>query len=154
MSATGHTFSKNASVKITTIGGGSLVLTAHGNSVSTNEDVDQLEATAYGDTAHTFLDGLENFTMDFSGWWAGSHATDVSESAAACLHSIKGKGSTCQVMFWFSPAGSTAGSIAYAACVNISNLSQTWPADGIATMSFSFAARSGSMTACPDSIWT
>lgn len=152
MSQTGHIHPKDASVKIV-CGAGSIALSAHGNSTDITNTADDLEATAYGDTSHTFIDGLTTFTFDFGGWWAGSHATDTGNSTAACLGALVGNSSACVPVFWISPAGSTSGSICYVACVNVQSAPMSFPADGIATMNATFTARAGSLTACANSIW-
>jgi hypothetical protein len=148
MSATGHNFTKDASVRITVIGGTEINLTAHGNSVDIDYNADDLEATAYGDSAHTFLQGLTNYSFNYSGWWAGSHASDVTNSVAACVFNLVQKSSASQAMFWISPAGSTAGSLGYAACVNVQAFPMSFPADNIATMAITCTPRSGSLSAC------
>ena len=152
MSQTGHIHAKDASVKIV-CAGGTIALTAHGNSMDINKTADDLEATAYGDSAHTYLDGLTVFTFDYSGWWAGSHATDVTNSDAACLLALVGNGAASTPIIWFAPSGSTAGSLCYVACVNVQSAPMSFPADGIATMNATFTARAGSLTACGNSIW-
>jgi len=134
-------------------GAGTIDLSAHGNSVDIDFNADDLEATAFGDTSHTFLQGLTNFTFSYNGWWSGSHATEVSDSEAACLQALVGNSSACAPMIWVSPAGSTAGSLCYVACVNVQATPIGIPADNIATMNANFTARAGSLTACADSIW-
>ena len=153
MSQTGHIHSINASVKITTTGGGSISLSGHGNSTDIDFNADDLEATAYGDQSHTFLQGLTNWTITVNGWWAGSHATDVSESVAACVHNLLYKSSASEVMVWVNSGGSTSGSISYVGCANVQAAPVGFPADGIATMNITFTSRAGSLTACADSIW-
>ena len=152
MAQTGHIHPKNASIRIV-CGAGTINLSAHGNSMDISKTSDDLEATAYGDTAHTFLDGLTVFSFDYSGWWAGSHATDVSDSTAASLLQLTGQSSVCRPVLWFAPAGSAAGSICYLACVNVQSTPMSFPADNIATMNATFTARAGSLSACSPSIW-
>lgn len=151
MSATGHIHTKNSSIRIWNADGASLGVSAHGNTTDIDYNADDLEATAYGDQAHTFLAGLTNYTITVTGWWAGSHATDVTESPAACIFNMVG--ASIGGMIQFNPSGSTAGSLAYAACVNFQAFPMSFPADNIATMNFTCTARSGSLTACADSIW-
>ena len=153
MAQTGHIHAKDASVKIV-CSEGTIALTAHGNSMDINKTADDLEATAYGDTAHTYLDGLTVFTFDYSGWWAGSHATDQTDSPAACMLALVGKSASRTPVLWFSPAGSAAGSICYLASVNVQAAPMSFPADGIATMNATFTARAGSLTACANSVWS
>lgn len=152
MAATGHLHTKDASVKVV-CGGGTITLTGHGNSVDIDLTADDLEATAFGDTSHTYLQGLTVHSISYSGWWAGSDTSDVSDSAAACLRALVGDSSACTPVFWVAPAGSTAGSLSYVACVNVQGLPHSFPSDGIATMNATFTARAGSLTACADSIW-
>jgi len=152
MSATGHLHPKNASVKVV-CGAGSIAMSAHGNSVDIDFNADDLECSAYGDTSHTFIQGLTNFTLSYNGWWAGSHATNVSDSTAACLMALVGNSAACAPMIWVSPAGSAAGSLCYVACVNVQATPISIPTDNIATMNAQFTARAGSLTACADSIW-
>jgi hypothetical protein len=151
MSATGHIHTKNVSLRIWNGDGASLGLSAHGNTTDIDYNADDLEATAYGDQAHTFLAGLTNFTIAVTGWWAGSHATDVSDSVAACIFNMVG--ASVGGMIQVNPSGSTAGSLAYAACVNFQAAPMSFPADNIATMNFTCTARAGSLSASTDSIW-
>ena len=147
MAATGHLHAKNSSVKIV-CGAGTINLSANGNSVDIDYNADQLEATAYGDTSHTNLDGLLNFGLTYSGWWAGSGATlDGTNSKAGCMLALIGNGATCMPVVYFAPNGSAAASLNYAACVNVQALPMSFPADGMATMNATFALRGGSMTA-------
>jgi len=145
MAATGHIHSKNASV-IVKCGPGNIILSAHGNSVDIDYNADDIECSAYGDTSHTFIQGLTNFTYSYNGWWAGSHADDVSNSTAACLMALVGNSSACTPMICVAPAGSTAGSLCYTACVNVQATPMSVPTDGIATMNANFTARAGSVT--------
>jgi hypothetical protein len=109
MGAKGHNHTKNASVRLVGAGG-NIDLSGHGNSVDIDYNADDLEATAYGDQSHTFLAGLTNYSITYSGWWAGSHATAVADSVAACVFNAVGA-STDTSIIWISPAGSTAGSL-------------------------------------------
>jgi hypothetical protein len=147
MAQTGHSFSKDLSARLI-CGAGTIDLSAHGNNCDIDFNSDDLEATAYGDQSHTFLQGLTNFTFNYSGWWSGSHATDVSNSVAACVHSLVYNSSACTPFLQINPAGSTAGSLSYAACVNVQATPVGFPAENIATMSINFTARAGSLTAC------
>lgn len=151
MSAKGHIHTKNVSVRIWNSASAILNVSGNGNTIDIDYNADDLEATAYGDQAHTFLAGLTNYTITYSGWWAGSHATDVTESVAACIFNLVGASDGAMVQV--NPSGSTAGSLAYAACVNIQALPMSFPTDNIATMGFTCTARAGSLTACADSIW-
>jgi hypothetical protein len=151
MAAIGHNHTKNASIRIWTVGG-SMSVSGHGNSTDIDYNADDLEATAYGDQSHTFLAGLTNYSITFNGWWSGSHATETGDSIAACLHNAVGA-STDTSMIQVNPAGSTAGSLSYVACVNFQSFPIGFPADGIATMSFTCTPRAGSLTACANSIW-
>jgi hypothetical protein len=153
MSATGHIHSKNASVKVV-CGAGDIILSAHGNSVDVDYNADDIECSAFGDSSHTFIQGLTNGTFSYNGWWAGSDTTDVSDSVAACLMALVGNSSACTAMFWLSPAGSAAGSLCYVGCVNVQATPISVPTDGIATMNANFTMRAGSITACADSVWS
>lgn len=150
MSATGHIHAKNASIRFWN-SATSLGISTHQNTVDIDYNADDLESTAFGDTVHTFLAGLINYTIAVNGWWAGSHATDLTESVAACIFALVG--SSTGGMIQINPSGSTAGSLAYAACVNFQAAPMSFPVDSIATMNFTCTARSGSLTACVDSIW-
>jgi hypothetical protein len=152
MGAVGHNHTKNCSVRIWTAGG-SINISTHGNSVDIDYNADDLEATAYGDQAHTFLAGLTNYSITYSGWWAGSHATAVADSVAACLFNAVAA-STNTSMIQVAPAGSSAGSLSYVACVNFQAFPVSLPSDNIATMSFTCTPRSGSLSSCADSVWT
>lgn len=44
----------------------SVVLSDHGNSVSVNYEVDQIEVTAFGDGGHKFTGGLQNNSIEMS----------------------------------------------------------------------------------------
>ena len=153
MAAKGHNLGKNGSAKVV-CGAGTINLSAHGNSTDLDYNADDHEATAYGDLNHNFLAGLTNATLSFSGWWAGSSAaSDADNAAATCLHKLVGDPGACGTEFWFAPAGSTSGSLSYAACVNLQSLQISTPADSIITMSLNFTMRSGSLSACSDSVW-
>lgn len=152
MAQTGHIFSKDCSIRFLCTGG-SFSLTSHGNSVDIDFNADDLEATAYGDSSHTFLQGLTNFTFGVGCWWAGSHASDVDDSSAACIFRMVYQSSTCQPEFQVNPGGSAAGSLAYCASVNVQAMPLGFPSDGIATMNMTLTSRAGSLTACADSIW-
>lgn len=148
MAQTGHIFSKDCSVKLV-CGGGSMLLTAHGNSVDIDVNADDLEATAFGDQAHTFLQGLTNFTINYSGWWAGcdvSGCSDTTQSIASCALTLVSQSSACTPVVWVAPAGSAAGSLTYVACVNVQSAPVSFTSDSIATMNISFTARAGSLT--------
>ena len=151
MSAKDHLHTKNVSVRIWQ-NAASKSISTHGNTVDIDYNADDLEATAYGNTTHVFLAGLTNFSIAFNGWWAGSHASDVTESLAACIHAMVGA-SAAEGMIQVNPAGSTAGSLAYAACVNFQTAPVSLPVDNIATMNFTCTPRAGSLSACADSIW-
>jgi len=148
MAATGHLHSKNASIKII-CGAGSLDLSAHTNNVDVEFNSDDLEATAYGDQNHTFLQGLTVFSMTVSGWWSGSHAAAaaLTDEISTCLMSLVRNSSACTPVVYYSPAGSTSGSITYSACVNVQGAPMSFPADNIATMNVTLTARAGSLTA-------
>jgi hypothetical protein len=153
MAATGHSIGKDGSARLV-CGAGTLTLTEHGNSCDIDFNADDHEATAYGDVNHTFLTGLTNATISYSGWWAGSApAASIDNSVATCLHGLMGT-TGCTPVFWFAPAGSTSGSLCYAACVNLQSLQTSFPADSITTMSLNFTMRSGSLSACENSDWS
>lgn len=148
MAQTGHILGKNCCVKVV-CGGGSMLLTAHGNSVDLDYNADDHEATAFGDSSHTYLQGLTNFTINYSGWWAGcdvSGCSDTTQSIAACTATLLEESSACTPVIWVAPAGSAAGSVTYVACVNVQAMPMSFPADSIATMNISFTARAGSLT--------
>lgn len=44
----------------------SVVLSDHGNSVSVNYEVDQIEATVFGDLGHKFVGGLQNNSVEIT----------------------------------------------------------------------------------------
>jgi hypothetical protein len=44
----------------------SVVLSDHGNSVSVNYEVDQIEVTAFGDGGHKFTGGLQNNSIEMT----------------------------------------------------------------------------------------
>lgn len=146
MAQTGHILGKDCSIKIK-YDSGSTALTDHGNSIDIDYNADDHEATAFGDSSHTYLQGLTNFTLGYSGWWAGSHASDIMQSVVAVLHTFVTYSSTCRPEIWIAPAGSTAGSLCYGACVNVQSFPMSFPSDSIATMNLSFTARAGSLTA-------
>jgi hypothetical protein len=148
MAATGHLHTKSSSIKVI-CGAGTLNLSAHGNNVDIEYTADELEALAYGDTVHTFLEGLTQFGMTITAWWAGSHgaAGTLTDEISTCLLSLIGQGGTCVPEVFFSPAGSTSGSITYNACVNVMAAPMSFPVDNIATQNITLKPRAGSMTA-------
>ena len=147
MANAGHISGRNCSVRFWDTTGASHALDPHGNNVDINYTADDQETTAYGDNTHVNLSGLRNYGITFSGWWAGSGEA----SAASLLYELIGAcaGTTVQV----NPAGSAAGSMAYAACVNLSSQDMGFPVDNIATMSWSATPRAGSLSACANSVW-
>lgn len=152
MAATGHIIGKDGSGMIRTTTG-SIVLTGHGNSCDIDFNADDHEATAYLDKNHNFLTGLTNATISYSGWWAGSApASGIDNSVATCLHKLVGT-TTENPEFWFAPAGSSSGSLCYAASMNLQSLQVSFPADSITTMALNFTMRAGSLTACENSVW-
>lgn len=148
MAATGHLHTKNASIKIV-CGAGTLNLSGHGNSVDIDFSSDSLEATAYGDSNHTFLQGLTTWNMTIGGWWSGSHAAAgaLTDEISTCLMSLVRNSAACVPVVYFNPAGSTSGSITYSGCVNVQATPMAFPADNIATMSVTLEPRAGSLTA-------
>ena len=44
----------------------SVVLSDHGNSVSVNYEIDQVETTAFGSSGHTFTGGLQNNSVEIA----------------------------------------------------------------------------------------
>lgn len=117
-------------------------------SVGIDHSADDQESTSYGDTTHVNLSGLMNYSISVDGFWAGSGADNSACVIQACLLGASKNG-----MIQISPAGSTAGSISYVACVNFSQVSMGFPVENIATFSFTCTPRAGSLSACPDSIW-
>lgn len=146
MAQTGHTICKDGSVKLV-CGAGTLALTADGNNVTINSDADDLESTNYGDQSHTFFSSLTAYTLDFGGWWSGSHTSDVNNSIAACLLKLQYNNAASKPVIWVAPAGSTAGSLTYLACVNVKTYNISFPVEGVATMSITMTARNGSLSA-------
>ena len=143
--AAGKIIARNCSVRLWD-SSGSLSITAYGNNVTISESADDAERTAYGDDTHVNIAGLKNFSISYSGWWAGCNATPP----ACRLHTLIG-GS--DAMIQINPAGSAAGSPAYGACVNIQSLEVAFPIGEVATMSFTCTPRAGSMSVCPISVW-
>lgn len=144
MARAGHITSKNCSVFIWNAAGASRSVSDHGNTVDIDISVEEFEAGAYGDTWHEYETGRWDWTINYSGWWAGSHATNPDDSIATCMLRIvaSGTGGTVKIF----PAGSTAGSIAYTACCNFTAFPMSFPRDGFATMSFTARPRSGSLS--------
>jgi hypothetical protein len=147
MANAGHISGRNCSVRFWDTTGASHALTPRGNSTDINYTADDQETTAYGDNTHTNLSGLRNYGITFSGWWAGSGDA----SAASLLFELIG--ACAGTMVQVNPAGSKAGSMAYAACVNLSSQDMSFPVDNIATMSWTATPRAGSLSACADSVW-
>jgi hypothetical protein len=152
MAQTGHIRGRDCSVKVV-CGAGTINLSAHGNSIDIDLSADDIEVTAFNDTAHTFMQGLTNFNITYNGWWSGSHATNVLNSEAACLQALIHNSSASVPVVWVSPAGSAAGSICYVACANVQATPVSIPSDGIVSQNATFTARAGSLTACGNSIW-
>lgn len=145
MAAVGHTVGRNASVRLI-CGAGTIDLSARTNSVDIEYNADGIEVSAFGDTSHTFIQGLTVFTFAVNGWWSGSHASEVLNSEAACLAALVGNSAACECILWVAPAGSAAGSISYSACVNVQSAPVNVPADGVVGMNSSYSARAGSIT--------
>ncbi len=126
----------------------SMGITSDFKSVTVDKSADDQESTAFGDNTHQNLAGLLNHGFSVEGFWAGSGANNSACVIGACLVGAQFNG-----MIQVNPAGSTAGSLAYVACVNFNGVNMSFPVDNICTLSFTCTPRSGSLTACPDSIW-
>jgi len=124
-------------------------ITTDFKSVSIEHSGDDQESTTFGDNTHTNLSGLMNYSISVDGFWAGSGADNSACVIQACLI-----GASTNGMIQINPAGSTAGSMAYVACVNFSQVSMSFPVENIATFSFTCTPRAGSLSGCPlGSIW-
>jgi len=122
----------------------------HGNNVDISYNADDCETTAYGDDTHLNLAGLKNYSITFTGWWAGSGG----ESAASRVFELVGASQGTEI--GIAPGGSTGltgTSMSYGACVNISSVDCGFPIDNIATMSFTATPRAGSLSACTTADW-
>ena len=146
MAATNHIYGRNNSFRMEDITGASFGLTSDGNNWTIEYSAEMIEATTFGDINRTFITGITDFTVNFSGYYSGNAGTQ----AASLLHEIVGASQGT----WFqgNPSGSTATSPAYSGCVHVENLSVETPVDGIVSFSFSLRPRSGSLTmsACGD----
>ena len=147
MASASHIRCKFASVRLEDITGTWFGLSPHGNNVDISYSADDCETTAFGDNTHTNLAGLMNYSITFSGWWAGSGTA----TAASLVNELVGasRGSVIQI----NPGGSAATSPAYAACVNVSSMDSGFPVDNIATMNFTATPRAGSLTMLTDGSW-
>ena len=144
MARTGHIVAKNCSVDIYNSAGAKLSISDHGNTVDIDISMSETEAPNYGDKYHEYEADMWDWTINYSGWWAGSATANLTQSPAACLLTTLQTGTGGTIKVW--PAGSTAGSIAYTACCNFTAFPMSFPRDGFATMSFTARPRSGSLS--------
>ena len=147
-----HIVANDASVKVV-CGAGTITLSGHGNTVDFRIAVGMAEVTGAADTFQRDAEEIAALTGTYNGWWAGSHSSNVSNSQAACMMSLVVNCGACQAMLYVAPGGSTAGSLGYIACINVTGMPMSFPSDNYATMDFGFNLRAGSLTACADSIW-
>ena len=96
------TFLSNATINITQ-GATTYDLSDQANQITLTVGQDSLEATAFGDTGHRFVGGLQSVevTIEFFLAYGGSGATAEVETALA---DMVGKGSTTLII---SPSGTT-----------------------------------------------
>jgi hypothetical protein len=96
------TFLSNATINITQ-GATTYDLSDQANQITVTVGQDSLEATAFGDTGHRFVGGLQSVevSIDFFLSYGGSGATSEVETALAAM---VGQGSTTLVI---SPSGTT-----------------------------------------------
>jgi hypothetical protein len=96
------TFLSNATINITQ-GATTYDLSDQANQITVTVGQDSLEATAFGDTGHRFVGGLQSVevSIDFFLSYGGSGATSEVETALAAM---VGQGST---VLTISPSGTT-----------------------------------------------
>jgi len=126
----------------------SIAISPDFKNVGIEHSADDQESTTYGDNTHVNLAGLWNYSFSVDGFWAGSGADNSACVIQACLLGASNNG-----VIQYNPSGSTAGSIAYVACVNFSQVSMAFPVENIATLSFTCTPRAGSLSACAESVW-
>lgn len=148
MANSGKISGRHGSLRVWTTGDTKISISPDFKNVGIEHSADDQESTAYGDTTHVNLSGLWNFSFAVDGFWSGSGADNSACVIQACL-----LGASADGMIQWNPSGSTAGSIAYVACVNFSQVSMGFPVENICTLSFTCTPRAGSLSACADSIW-
>lgn len=148
MSNSGKLGGRNLSVRVWNPDAASLAFSPDFKSMGIDTSADDQESTAFGDNTHTNLSGLRNYSITGDGFWSGSGADNSACVIASCLLGASEGG-----MIQINPAGSTAGSIAYVACVNFQQVNMAFPVENIATLSFTCTPRAGSLSASADSIW-
>lgn len=147
MASACHIRCRHGSVRAKNIDGTWFGLSAHGNNVDISYSADDLETTAYGDDTHVNLAGLKNYTITFSGWWAGSGEA----APASLLDELVGASMGTEIQI--NPAGSGSTSPAYSGSVNISSIDVGFPVDNIATMNLTLTPRVGALTLTADGSW-
>lgn len=110
------------------------------SSITLTFSAEATELTGFGnDNRERASDGLRDFELAMEGFWAsGAAETD------AVLSAIRAAGGS--TLFRFGPAGSVAGCPMYAGCAIMTSYECNFSADDSAKVSFSLAARSGSLT--------
>lgn len=148
MANAGKIAGRNASIRVWNPDSASIAVSSDFNNWTINYTADDQESTAFGDDTHTNLSGLKNYSIAVDGFWAGLGSDSSASVIGACL-----LGASANGMIQINPAGSTAGSIAYAACVNFSSVDMGGPVANIVTFNFGCTPRAGSLSACAESIW-
>lgn len=139
---------RNLSIRVFGPEAASAAISPDFKGVTIDYSADDQESTAYGDNTHVNLAGLRNYSIAVDGFWAGSGTTPSACLIATCLLAARDDG-----MIQVNPAGSTAGSLAYVACVNFQQVNMAFPVENICTLSFTCTPRAGSLSACAESIW-
>lgn len=141
MASGSHIRGRDASFRMEDAAGASFGLTGHGNEWTLTHSANLEDATAFGDSTMTTMPVIQDYTVNFSGYWAGS-GTD---SAACKLHALTG--ASQGTWFQVNPGGSARTDImGFAGCVNVENLDIGGPVAGTINWSMSLRPRSGSLT--------
>lgn len=95
------------------------------NNVDMAWDVDTPESTVFGDSDRTYIAGLRNSTMSFTGFWSMTSGNAPDAVAPAAL------GAVAATLVSYGPDGLAQGDIVYSVQARYTNYSISAPVDGI-----------------------
>lgn len=129
---------RNASLYVFDTSGGSVSLTGDTNSVSLSRSGDTPEVTAFGNTTRERVSGgLTDWELSINGFFTEG-AVSIDETLSDLMAQ--------DTVVIFSPSGSDASSSRFSGSALLNDYSVEFPVEGAATISATFAARTGSLT--------
>lgn len=120
--------------------GASQVMSANVSSITLTFSAEATELTGFGnDNRERAADGIRDWELSMDGFWNSSAST-----TDEVLSGIRAAGGSTS--FKFGPAGSINGCPMYTACGVLTSYDCNFTAEDSAQISFTIAARSGSLT--------